>query len=178
MSQLAQLEQLARLFYPSLAALGAFTEVTADDMPDYARRLLAHHEHMTVTVEAFHGSAVDVRVLSAQTQGDHYARKILLARQSDGRVVQFGLVRLDLRQIDAEVRREIEGQGKPLGRILIEHNVLRQVELLALWRIRPGDELRELLALSPEQTSIYGRSALIHCNGEPAVDLLEVVVPG
>lgn len=178
MSRLAQLDQLARLFYPSLAELGDFTEVAAEEMPAYARRLLAHQEHMTVTVEAFHGSQVDVQVLQAFTRGNHYARKILLARQSDGRIVQFGLVRLDLRQIDAEVRREIESQGQPLGRILIEHNVLREVELLALWRVRPGNELRQLLALSPEQTSIYGRSALIHCNGEPAVDLLEIVVPG
>lgn len=174
----SELEQLARLFYPSLATLGDFTLVTSGDMPDYARRLLAHQEHMTVTVEAFHGSLVDVRVLENFTRDDHYARKILLSRQSDGVVVQFGLVRLDLRTIAPDVRAEIESRSKPLGRILIEHNVLRQVELLALWRIRPGEELRKLLALSPEQTTIYGRSALIYCNGEPAVDLLEVVVPG
>ena len=47
---------------------------------------------MTVTVEAHHGSLVDVKVLERKRDGDSYARKILLAKQTDGRIVQFGLV--------------------------------------------------------------------------------------
>jgi chorismate-pyruvate lyase len=64
----------------------------------------------------------------------------------------------------------------PLGRVLIEHNVMRNVRLLSLWQIEPGAELRQLFKL-PEAERCYGRTALIYCNGVPAVELLEIVTP-
>jgi chorismate-pyruvate lyase len=170
------LDELAALFYPSTETLGRFEEVSAVEMPPVFQKLLAHNNHMTVTVEGYHRSPVDVRVLDKTLQGDHYSRKILLARQSDGAVVQYGIVRIDFAQVNPEVRRKIESEGIPLGRVLISHNVLREVELVALWRIEPGTELRDLLGTAPHEV-VYGRTALIHVAGEPAVELLEIVTP-
>ncbi len=170
------LESLAALFYPCLEDLGDFIEARADDMPAVYRALLAHQNHMTVTVERHHGSPVDVRVLETRISGEHYARKILLTRQSDGAVVQFGIVRLNFAQVDADVRREVESQQIPLGRVLIAHNVLREIHLLRLWRIEPGPDLQKLFGVSSSQP-LYGRTAIIDCNGEPAIELLEIVAP-
>ncbi|MBW3598572.1 MAG: hypothetical protein KY475_15035 [Planctomycetes bacterium] len=169
------LETLVGLFYDEPERLGDFDEVPASELPQPYARLLDHDKHMTVTVEAFHGSPVDVQVLETHVTSTHYARRILLTRQSDRKVVQFGIVRLNLACLDDEVRREIISQSKPLGRILIEHNVLRQVELVSLWRVACGPDLREYFGSGSEAT--FGRTALIHCNGEPAVELLEVVAP-
>jgi len=78
--------------------------------------------------------------------------------------------------IDAVVRQEIESRQIPLGRVLINHGVLRQVKLSHLWRVAPGDELWRLLDLSaPIET--YGRTAIIYCDGDPAIELLEIVTP-
>jgi hypothetical protein len=74
------------------------------------------------------------------------------------------------------VRREVESQKVPLGRILIEHNVLRAVSLRRLYRVIPGDDLRALFNMQPGQVT-YGRTALIEFDGEPAVELLEIVAP-
>jgi hypothetical protein len=60
--------------------------------------------------------------------------------------------------------------------VLIEHNVLRNVRLLSLWEIQPGPELRNLFGLTGSETC-YGRTALIYCDGVPAVELLEIVTP-
>jgi len=170
------LATLAALFYPSVETLGEFEEVSAADMPASFQTLLAHENHMTVTVEKWHNSPVDVRVLDKVVTADDYARKILLARKSDGRVVQYGIMRIKYAYLTAPVRQEIEGEGTPLGRVLIKHNVLRQVELFALWKVVPGEELRQLLGMSPGEVT-YGRTALIHVDGEPAVELLEIVTP-
>lgn len=172
--QRPDLQVLVDLFYASLGEVGEFQEVTADEMPEPFRQLLAHHEHMTVTVEAYHGCPVDVRVLDTVRTATHYSRKILLTRQSDGRGVLFGLVRLNLSFLDEAVRREIESERIPLGRVLIEHNVLRNVRLLSLWRVEPADELKKLFGITAPHTC-YGRTALIYCNGVPAVELLEIV---
>jgi chorismate-pyruvate lyase len=170
------LPSLTRLFYPSIEALGEFAEEAIDEMPPGYRRLLAHNEHMTVTVEQFHGCPVDVRVLDRRTTPTHYARKILLTRQSDGRVVQFGIMRVHFASLPEAVRREIESEATPLGRILIEHDIHRRVQLFSLRRVRMGDELRQLFGQAGAAET-HGRTALIECNSAPAIELLEIVAP-
>jgi chorismate-pyruvate lyase len=170
------LDHLVSLFYEDLTELGAFEEVLAESMPEPYRRLLAHHEHMTVSVERHHNCPVDVEVLTARQSGDYYSRKIVLHRQSDRRTVLFGIPRLNLRLVDDDVRREILSENKPLGRVLIEHNVLREVQLASLYRVIPGPALCEMFRLTPPLAT-YGRTAFIYCDGYPAVELLEIVSP-
>jgi chorismate-pyruvate lyase len=170
------LPTLAGLFYTYPEDIGDFREVTAADLPPVYRQLLAHEGHMTETVEAFHGCPVDVEVIAKHVTATHYARKILLRRQSDRAVVQFGIARLGLEYLDPAVRAEIESERIPLGRVLIEHNVLREVQLFALWQLDPGPDLRKLFKLD-KPVEVYGRTALIYVNGEPAVELLEIVAP-
>lgn len=170
------LQTLTRLFYASPAVLGEFEEVAVDDLPPGYRQLLAHNDHMTVTVEEFHRSPVDVRILDRRITTTHYARKIMLTRQSDGGVVQFGIMRVNLAYLPPEVRTEIEREQTPLGRILIEHDVHRRVQLFSLRRIKLGDELRRRFD-PPASNVTYGRTAVIDCNGAPAVELLEIVTP-
>jgi chorismate-pyruvate lyase len=189
------LQTLVELFHPGWQPLGRFDEVAADAMPANARRLLAHENHMTVTVEAFHDSLVDVQVIASRLDDRHYAREILLTRQSDGRVVQYGIMRVNFRFVDDEVREEIIRRDVPLGRILIQHNVLREVQLQSLWRIEASPLLARRLGspvacqgrlqasqcdVDPDADAplvVFGRTALIYCNGEPAVELLEIVAP-
>ena len=167
-------EALVELFYSDKNLFGTYVEQAEFDLTKTARQLLAHNHHMTVTVEEYHGSLVDVKVLEARTNERFYSRKILLTRQSDDRVVQFGIVRLDLESIDALVRDEILSQHIPLGRILIQHDVLRRVELSSLWKITAGEDLSTCCEV-PVGHNLFGRTAWIYCNGKPAVELLEVV---
>ena len=136
--------------------------------------MLAHNHHMTVTVERFHDCPVNVKVLESTTQGDHYSRKIILTRQSDDVVVMFGIVRLDMSVLSPEVRAEIEARETPLGRILIKHDVWRVVKLLNLFKIEAGDDLIASMKRSSDDV-FFGRTALIYCDGSPAIELLEVV---
>jgi chorismate-pyruvate lyase len=160
-------------FFPTLAAVGEFESVAPADMPREYRSLLAHNDHMTVTVEAFHNCLVDVRVLDEHNEAEFYSRTSLLACQATDKVVQFGVMRIDLGQLAPAVRDEITGRGTPLGRVLIRHNVLRHVELQQLWQVNPSPQLRDLLQLASGET-VYGRSARIVVEGRPAVELLEI----
>ena len=172
----ADLETLIGLFYGQVDELASFTPRHFSEMPTVYRRLLAHTGHMTVTVEDRHASPVDVHVLQIHQTPTHYSRKILLRRQSDQRVVQFGIVRLALDTLEPPAREEILSQRTPLGRVLIEHGVMRAVQLLGLWEVSCGNELAEHFGTSVGHTT-FGRTALIYCNGEPAIELLEIVAP-
>lgn len=169
------LQELVDLFFDQSSDLGRFEEVNQTELPTQYAQLLAHHSHMTVTLEAFHDSLVDVTVLEAKTTDNHYSRTIVLDRQSDGAAVQYGIVRLNREYLGDDVFEEIRRQEEPLGRILIRHDVLRKVKLLSLWRVEAGKALRQALRL-PDLQECFGRTALIYCNGVPAVELLEIVV--
>jgi chorismate-pyruvate lyase len=150
--------------------------VEGEEVPEPYHGLLVHEHHMTVTVEAYHGGRVDVRILARRQDGPIYARKILLVHQATGRVVQFGIAMLDLDQTTPPVREAILAGRTPLGRILIEHDVLRQIEPLHYLRIRPNAAQLAWFGLA-EAGVYYGRLAVIHFNGEPVVEVLEIVAP-
>jgi len=150
--------------------------IDGEDMPQPYRDLLVHEHHMTVTMEAFHGGPVNVRVLDFRQDGSRYSRKIVLASRDTGKIVQFGIVRIDLDVTTPEVRAAIVARQTPLGRILIEHNVLRRIEPTAFLRIHAGSEQMAWFGLT-EPSTLYGRLAIIHYNEQPAVELLEVAAP-
>ncbi len=131
---------------------------------------------MTVTVESHYGEKVDVDVHRTRRDGSWYAREITLRTHATNKVVQYGIVMLNVDDLDPDVWRQIESQHIPLGRALIEHNVMREVQLVELWRVHAGPKLASLLGIDLGET-VYGRTALIHCHGEPAIDLLEIVSP-
>jgi hypothetical protein len=170
-----ELQTLLGLFPPQ-DYLRAWEFVSGDQVPEPYRKLLVHEHHMTVTVEAHHGSLVDVRILDRRQDQSNYARKILLALHSTGKIVQFGLVRICLDVCGPEVRAAVVAGHTPLGRILINHNVLRRIEPTAFLRIVPGPAMMEWFGLS-EPISTFGRLAYIHCDGQPAIELLEIVAP-
>jgi chorismate-pyruvate lyase len=166
--------RLATLFFSQLDELGRFEPVSVEALPADYRDLLAHQEHMTVALEAFHKSLVNVHPLDELRDEASYARCSLLSRQSDDRVVQFGIMRIWLADLPPAAQDEITARKTPLGRVLIQHNLLREVELIALWKIEPGPALRRRLPLTGNGP-IYGRSAQILVSERPTVQLLEIV---
>ncbi|HEV3083997.1 MAG TPA: hypothetical protein VGY66_29715 [Gemmataceae bacterium] len=169
------LPELTSLFPPA-GELPEYEFVPADEVPPPYHCLLVHQHHMTVTVEAHHGDLVDVRVLAVHQDKDSYARKILLALHNSGRVVQFGIMRVQLHLCSEAVRKEIVAAKTPLGRILIQHNVLRRIEPTAYLRVIPGTAMMGWFGLNQPKPT-YGRLAYIHCDGQPAIELLEIVAP-
>jgi chorismate-pyruvate lyase len=154
--------------------LGQFEPIGVDVLPTNERRLLAHNDHMTVALESFHKSPVNVAAVAEWRDEASYARTSLLRRRSDGTVVQFGMMRIWLNDLPNAAQQEITNKQAPLGRVLIEHNVLREVELITLWKIKPGPVLVEHLGLSGTEP-IFGRTAQILVDERPTVQLLEIV---
>lgn len=144
-----------------------------NDVPAPFDRLLVHEEHMTTRLGAFHGESVALEVMEDMQAGDTYRRKILLTVGA-GHVVEVGVVRIHLNFTSDDVRREILSKKTPLGDILIQHNVLRRIEPKWFFRFDGPAALRAAFdrALGGP---IYGRVGVIHCDGEPAIELLEVV---
>ncbi|MBU6172672.1 MAG: hypothetical protein KGQ60_02655 [Planctomycetes bacterium] len=169
-------DSLIAIYYSEPSELGRFHICDPNEVPDAYKQLLSHTNHMTVTVEEFHGDSVDVEVLRSNTDQEHYCREILLRTHHTSLVVQYGIVRLSMRFLPEAPRYEILQQKKPLGRVLIEHDVLRKIELFELILIECGPALANFFSV-PCGTATYGRTAILYCNNEPAIELLEIVRP-
>lgn len=154
--------------------LGEFEAVRS--VPSPYDRLLDHHSHMTVTVEQHYGQKVDVHVHRHHSKGDWYAREITLVTSQSRRIVQYGIVRLNIQTLEPHVWKQIEEQSIPLGRVLIDNHVLREVQLCGLWRVQAGPSLAGMMHLRVGDV-LYGRTALIFCDRSPAIELLEIVAP-
>jgi hypothetical protein len=172
------LNRLIEEFYPGTncqtSPLGQFQH--RDHVPPPFDGLLDHDGHMTETVESFYGCPVSVVVHRYHQSQNWYCREITLVETLQGKTVQYGIVRLDTHALQPEVWRKIESREVPLGRVLIDHEVLRRVELKRLWSIKAGSTLVTKLGVRP-QSEVFGRTALIYCDGKPAIELLEIVSP-
>ena len=176
MNPLDELKKLTST-YPELRGLVNQAEHVPSAMtPEPYRLMLVHDQHMTVTMESYHQSPIDLRILDKQLEGDIYSRRIQLLKSGTEDVVQFGIVRFNLNYVTAVVRDEILSGEIPLGRILIDHNVLRHIDLGAILRITTDPALAKHLQTQPNQVT-FGRLATIFCNNAPAVDLLEIPAP-
>ena len=178
MNPIIELKQLVGLFPESDGALlyENAEHIAREATPEPYHRMLVHEHHMTVTMEAYHDCTVDVNVLESRFHDDLYLRKILVKKSGTNDVVEFGLVRFNFDYVTPAVKAEILAQKTPLGRVLIQHNVLRHIDLGAIIRFTAAEGLCRYLPMTPGQTT-YGRMATIFCNGAPAVDLLEISSP-
>jgi len=169
------LADLCEGFFEDRSWVTSCEAVEADDIPPPVRKLLAHDRHMTATLKAHYRQEVELRVLRHRLEGDQYTRKILLTLPDRGDVVEFGIARVDLRFTDEEVRSAILGRAMPLGAILIGHRVLTKVT--PIWYLRFPADCPLKMYFGQPSVEAYGRLATIHCNGDEAVELLEIV-PG
>lgn len=176
MNPLDELNRLTSLFDPPDNIVAEAVHVPAAATPEPYKSMLAHDHHMTVEMESYHRCMVNVEVLADHLEGNEYSRKIILRNATNQKVVQFGIVRFNFDYVTPAVKQEILGKQIPLGRVLINHNVLRTIDLGAIIRVKAGPALAAILEI-PDGTTTYGRLATIFCNGKPAVDLLEITIP-
>jgi len=181
-------ERLAEIFHPHPGRFARFHAVAAGDVPQPFRQLLDHASHMTVAMERFYGGSVGVVVVAERAadgdagDGRHWYEREILLRAGDGRIVQHGIVRIDLGRVPAHVAEQVRAGSTPLGRVLIAAKMLLEVQRVGLLAVDPGIELAALFGpdVLPDDSAspTFGRVAEIALDGVPAVELLEIVAPG
>jgi hypothetical protein len=157
-----------------LSFVEACVRLEAGQLPPGAHKLLVHLDHMTSVLESHYGRAVALNVLQHDQNATHYARKISLTLADSPQMIEFGIVRIDLSYVSDAVREEIVARRRPLGEILIRHNVLRRIS--PRWYFRFPSQTPVAQAFGDPSGDAFGRVGTIYCNEEPAIDLLEVVL--
>ncbi len=148
--------------------------IEASQSPSPFAELLVHNDHMTSRLREHHGQPIALRVLDEVHEEPLYRRKIVLTLDGTDRVIEFGVVRIDFRFTPPEARTAILEQRVPLGDVLMSCAALRRIE--PRWYVKLSARCPIFAEFSdPALTEVYGRIGTIYCNGDPAVELLEVV---
>ncbi len=134
---------------------------------------------MTLVLEEHWRSPIDLHVMDYRQEGNAYTRKIFLTAAGphsleNANEVELGVVRIRLDLLQPAVRDEILRRKSPLGAILVKHNVMRRIEPRWFVRLPARSELIGWFD-QPAGSEAFGRVGVIHCDGEPAIDLLEIV---
>jgi hypothetical protein len=74
------------------------------------------------------------------------------------------------------VREAIVDGMTPLGRVLIQHNMLRRIEPVAFLRVALKPEMAKWFGVEAG-TITYGRLGVIYTGDRPAVEVLEILAP-
>ena len=138
-------------------------------------------------MEKFYKTTVGLQVVAelkppamSAADCDWYAREIFLLHP-DGAAIQYGIVRIDLSQVNTATAQAILRAHLPLGRILLEAGLLLQVQHVQLMELLPSVYWQALFSAThthlQTQARTFGRVASIRVAGKQAVELLEIVAP-
>jgi chorismate-pyruvate lyase len=168
------LDELCSGFSGYSTCAGQYDLVTPDQMPADYRALLVHQRHMTLVLQDHHGVKPNLFVMERRREGDFYGRKIFLTAGNTAPAIELGVVRMNLTYMQELVRREILAGQTPLGAILVQHKVLRRIEPRWFLRFAPGSAVLRWFGYQKEGP-FFGRIGTIYCDGDPAIELLEIV---
>jgi hypothetical protein len=161
---------------PEPLSLPVYHHIAPEQVPEPFHHLLVHSQHMTIAMEAHYRCKIAVHVLQRRRFDGWYARRIVLHPKGTEQIVQGGLVRIHLSMLDADVQQAILREDTPLGYVLISHDIMRQIEVTNYLRFEPGPAMEAWPGFDPNKPS-FGRLGILHCDGQPAIELLEIVPP-
>jgi chorismate-pyruvate lyase len=176
--------QVAPIIYPlddfySRAGmpLPVIEQLGGAQVPEPYRTLLVHSNDMTPTLEAYHGAAIHLKIMSSEARGGFYFREVALHLDSSEKPVEFGANRVSLDLFPARARKIILEEHTPLGRILkdcrIEHTTIAR----GFFRVMPDELIRRALQLA-EPAALYGRKAtILDPERRPLAEVVEILPP-
>lgn len=151
--------------------------IDAGLLPQPYRSLLVHENDMTSTLENFHGDRVHLKVHARELQGDSYLRAVLLELDETSKPVEFGCIRIYLKQFPPSAREAILRAYRPLGGILREFEIDYLSRPKAFLRVASDPLINELLHLKGAHVLYGRRNTLSDPNGNTLAEIIEILPP-
>ena len=151
--------------------------IEAGSIPQPYRKLLVHTESMTSALKTAYQEEIGLRVLHQECSEQILSRQVVLVRQSDGKPVEFGLIRIHLEHFSPEPKRRVVEGNVPLGKLLPKFGMQYSNRPSAFFQVASEGMIGEALSLS-DPCNLYGR-----CNrlsvpyGQILADVIEILAP-
>jgi hypothetical protein len=155
----------------------AFQPLAGEDMPEPDRGLLVHERDMTSTLAVFHRATLRVDILQLQQSDGLYLREVFLRTADTNRIVEYGVIAVDLARFSPEQRAEITAGLIPLGGLLHAFKVPFVSKPIGFIAVSTGAlPIAQRAVLS--RPTCFGRfNRLATPGGEPLAWILEILPP-
>lgn len=153
----------------------AMRRLPGSELPEPDRRLLVHANDMTSTLAAFHGSQLRLEVLQQRWLDDLYLREVFLRTSEGNRIVEYGVIAIDLEQFTPEQQTSITTGEIPLGGLLRRDQIPFESSPICYFSIETHllEESHRRALNGPE---CYGRfNQLAKPTGEPIAWIMEIL---
>lgn len=151
--------------------------IDASALPEPAKTLLAHNRDMTSTLESFHEGTVVLRALHRHEEDGILERQVLLVLKSNGKVVEFGEIRIHLDTLPDGARQLVRGSHLPLGAILAHLEIEHECQPSVFVRLIADDAIQELLSMRGPD-GLYGRRGRVTWpDGSVLAEVVEILPP-
>jgi hypothetical protein len=168
---------LERCYARAGLALPSLECLDAELVPPPFHQLLVHSSDMTPTLEGFHGSALGLRVLSREQDGDSYYREVVLSLAASGCPVEYGAIRIRLDHLEPVIRGQVLREQTPFGGILQRHAVPHVSWPQNFFRVDSDPQMECLLDL-PRPETLYGRrNVLLDGSRRLLAEVIEILPP-
>ena len=158
-------------------ALPDVAAVEGAEIPQPYRELLVHANDMTPTLEAYHRSPIELRLIQRHLEGSLYSRLVDLSIVGHDTPVEFGCIAIHLEHFPAAAREMILDGHVPLGTILARHEIEHQSSPEAYVRVTADPFMSDALYLSGSP-DLYGRrNVLLAPGGGILAEVLEILPP-
>ena len=160
-----------RMLFPDYAV--TLEDVTGDALPESHAAILLRSEHLTQMLQDYNSGPLELKVLDRHRHGSNYSR--VITKAGGGRILEFAFITIDLDLCPPTVAADILAEMSPVGRILIDSGVPRELRVLGFCKIElaPGNRMFAV----DRPTTTYGRYTTIALNGVPAIYVLELIAP-
>ena len=150
--------------------------LAARGIPEPARRLLAHEDGLTPTLELHWGRTLELHVLAERRTGAELWRHVHLVTTGDRRLASFGAIRLALERFPPRARVLILEGRVPLGTILREYAVAHRRRVSGFFEIAPVRLPHAGLGVGNGPERLHGRhSVLVSAAAELMAELAEIL---
>jgi len=158
-------------------ALPRLERLAPERLPEPYRRLLAHNNDMTATLERWHGERLNLRVCGREQGPDFYLREVVLELSGSRRPAEYGAIRVHLGRFPSRVRSLILAERDPFGRILQEEGIAHLGWPQAFFALQADARMRRLLDLD-EAALVYGRrNVLLDGERRLLAEVIEILPP-
>jgi hypothetical protein len=135
--------------------------ISAESLPETARRLLAHDHGMTATLEAFWGERMRLTVLHTAEGAARLRRHVLLNGADSGTPAELGLIEMHLDALPAAALFAVRQRRIPFGAILSACGVSFRSRPDGFLALTTDDSIAKLLKVAAGQV-IHGRATTLY----------------
>ena len=158
-------------------ALPSITPLSANQIPQPYRELLAHENDMTPTLEAFHGERIHLECLHVIADEGEVTREVILRLDGSDKPVEYGASRIFLDQLNADARDLVAEGTLPIGTILSLCSCPHSARPGGFFRAAPVPSFDKAFGVACE-VSLYGRrNTLVAPDGNPITEVCEIMPP-